>query len=257
MKNEHLIVNGLDVRYAEQGNGKVVLLLHGWGTNLATFDTLLTEWKDQNLRFVSVDLPGFGGSEVPKEAWDVLHYAKFVRALLDKLSIDQPYTLVGHSLGGRIAIKAVAKEILKPEHLVLVASAGSAKSKTARNTIFATVAKTGKVFLSIPPLSFFKNTLRKKLYSVAGSVDYLNAGNMKDTFLKIIHENLVSDARAIKTPTLLVWGENDTETPLNEATTLHSAINASRLKVVANAGHFVHEEQPKVVAEKIVQFTNL
>lgn len=257
MRNEHCIVDDLDIRYAEQGNGQVVLFLHGWGTSLSTFDSLTIELKEKNARFISIDLPGFGASEVPKEAWDVSRYAEFVRTFLNKFSIREPDIIVGHSLGGRIAIKALANDVLKPKQLVLVASAGSAESRSERNLAFLALAKTGKLFLSIPPFSFFRNSFRKKLYQAAGSTDYLNAGAMKETFLKIIRENLVSDAEKIKTPTLLVWGDKDTETPLKEANTLHNAIEGSKLEIIPNAGHFVHEERPKVVAEKIVQFTNL
>jgi len=257
MKDEHLIVNDLDVRYREQGKGHVVLLLHGWGTNLATFNKFVAEWSGQNKRFISLDLPGFGDSELPPTPWDVSAYASFVRDFLTKLTIDQPHVIVGHSLGGRIAIKCVSKRSLKPEYLILIASAGMAKPHSFRNVLFMIIAKIGKVVTSVPPLSFFRASFRKKLYVATGSSDYLNAGRMKGTFLKVVQENLADDAGKISVPTLLIWGGQDTETSLTEARTLHDTIKGSQLDIIPQAGHFVHEEKPKEVVKTIGAFIAL
>lgn len=252
VKNEHCIVDGVDVRFRDSGVGPVVLLLHGWGDTLATFDELIPELGGK--RFVRLDLPGFGGSEPPKRAWDVAKYAEFVRHFLDKLGVAEPDILLGHSFGGRIAIKGVASDILKPKHLILVASAGVAARGGARRSIFSMLAKMGKILTTFPPLSFFRERLREKLYRLAGSTDYLQAGAMKETFLKVISENLETDAGKIKVPTILVWGEHDAETPLEEARTLEKAIANSRLAIVLGAGHFVHREKPKETAERIRAF---
>ena len=257
MRTTHLIVNGKDVQYAEQGTGPVTLLLHGWGTNLHTFDELVKSWNPTNNRLIAIDLPGFGDSELPTAAWDVAAYVTFVRSFLNKLEIDEPDLIIGHSLGGRIAIKGVASNVFKPNKLVLVAAAGTAKTRSLRNRVFMIIAKIGKVVMSIPPLSIFKSTFRKKLYAAAGSTDYLNAGNMKATFLNIVQENLTDAAKKITIPTLLVWGDQDTETPLHEAETLHQAIHGSKLHVVPHAGHFVHIEQPQEVAHHLITFTTL
>ena len=183
MKASHLIVDDLDVYYTESGEGPVILLLHGWGTSLDTFTKFTNEWHITNKRFIALDLPGFGKSQSPKEAWDVSVYAQFVRDFLDKLSIVEPQIVVGHSLGGRIAIKAIAKKNLSPQRLLLIASAGTAEVHSFRNTLFALLAKIGKVFFSIPPFSFFKESFRRKLYAAAGSTDYLYSGPMKVSLL--------------------------------------------------------------------------
>ena len=77
---------------------------------------------------------------------------------------------------------------------------------------------------------------------------------MRETFKKIIQENLVSDARAITIPTLLVWGDKDTETPIAEAHRLKDAISGATLEILRGADHFAHQAQAKEVAEKIYQF---
>jgi pimeloyl-ACP methyl ester carboxylesterase len=252
MENERCIVDGVNVRFRDTGAGSVVLLLHGWGDTLATFDALIPELGDT--RSVRLDLPGFGESEPPGPPWDVSRYAVFVRHFLDKLGIAEPDVLVGHSFGGRIAIKGIASGILKPKHLILIASAGAAAQGGARRRVFSFFAKTGKFLTAFPPLSFFRERLREQLYRLAGSVDCLQAGLMRETFLKIISENLVADAAKMHVPTILVWGERDTETPLAEARVLEKAMANARLAIIPGAGHFVHRDLPKETAREIHAF---
>lgn len=256
MKNEHCIVDGVDTRFRDSGGaGQSVLLLHGWGDTLATFDALIGELGSK--RFVRLDLPGFGGSELPSEPWDVSRYAAFVRHFLDKLGIAEPDILVGHSFGGRIAIKGVASGLFRPKRLVLVASAGAAARGGARRRVFSLLAKAGKLLTVFPPFSLFKERLRRRLYETAGSADYLRAGSMRETFSNVVRENLVADATKIRIPTLLIWGEQDTETPLAEARVLERAISGSRLAIVPGAGHFVQRDRPRETVERIRAFITL
>jgi len=255
MENERCIVDGVNVRFRDTGAGPVVLLLHGWGDALVTFDALIHELGDN--RFIRLDLPGFGGSELPRSPWDVSRYATFVRHFLDKLGVAEPDILIGHSFGGRIAIKGVAAGTLKPKKIVLIASAGVAARGGARRSIFSILAKAGKFLAAFPPLSFFRERLRTRLYQLAGSTDYLQAGPLKETFLNVISENLRADAEKIKIPTLLVWGAHDAETPLEEARILEKTVTGARLAIVPGAGHFVHRERPKETAERINAFITL
>lgn len=255
MKDEHCIVDGVDVRFQDGGTGPLVLLLHGWGDTLATFDKLIPELGEK--RFVRLDLPGFGGSELPGELWDVSQYAAFVRHFLDKFGVAEPSVLVGHSFGGRVAIKGIASGLFKPKQLVLIASAGVVARGGARRGVFSLLAKAGKFLTAFPPLSLFRERLRRRLYRLAGSADYLQAGAMKETFLKVVSENLKADAEKIKIPTLLVWGERDTETPLAEARILEKTIGGARLDIIPEAGHFVHRDMLKETAERIKAFITL
>ncbi|HUD11637.1 MAG TPA: alpha/beta hydrolase, partial [Candidatus Saccharimonadia bacterium] len=189
-----VIVNDLAIEYLDQGSGPVMLMLHGWKDSLQTFNPLMPELLKM-WRVVRVDLPGFGASEVPKSAWTLLDYVQFVHAFCTKLDI-KPEVLVGHSLGGRIVIRGVSSGELRPKKVILIASAGLAKTKTARNRSFSALAKVGKVVTLIPPFVFWRRKLREKLYQSAGS-DYLGAGEMKETFLNIIQEDLSMDAKLI------------------------------------------------------------
>jgi len=249
MKN--LIVDGLSISYRDVGTGPVTLFLHGWGTSSASFESLIHEYDTQNRRVIAVDAPGFGKSELPPVAWSVGDYAAFVRHFLDKLDVTQPEIIVGHSFGGRIAIKGVAEGIFKPRQLVLIASAGMA-SPGLRQRFFSFLLRGAKPFGALPPFSFIKNSLQKKLRSS----DYARAGALKATFLKVVKENLRNDAEKINLPTLLIWGVNDTETPLTEARLLHEAIKNSKLEVIAGEGHFIHQEAPLKVVGVMNAFTS-
>lgn len=237
--------------YRDEGQGPVVLMLHGWKDDLHTFDALVPVLADK-YRVVRLDLPGFGGSDMPSSAWKLGDYAGFVKAFADKLQINVE-TLIGHSLGGRITIKGTAEGTFAPRRIVLIASAGIAKRKTSRNVALRVVAKIGKAATALWPLNIFRRSLRRKLYEKIGS-DYFAAGALKDTFVNIIEEDLQVAASQISVPALLVWGSADTTTPLGDGKRLQGLIKGSRLHIVEGAGHFVHREHPNDVARAIDEF---
>lgn len=246
-----IIVQNLVTEYLDEGTGKVVLFLHGWQDNFHTFDSLVSLLSPTQ-RIIRLDLPGFGKSEVPKEAWNLDNYIQFVKDFIEKLDI-QVYTLVGHSFGGRIAIKGEATNNLQAQKIILIGSAGIAINRTFRNLILKLLAKIGGLITYIPPLIFWREGLRKRMYSFIGS-DYLNTGKLKETFLNIISEDLSASAKKITTPTLLIWGESDTVTPLSDGKQLAGQIADSKLKVISGAGHFVHKEKSQEVAKLVHEF---
>ncbi len=245
-----IIVQNIATEYEDSGQGTVVLMLHGWKDSLNTFDGLVLRLA--GYRVIRVDMPGFGNSEEAKEAWGVGEYVEFVRAFIEKIGIT-PEVIIGHSFGGRVSIKGVGSGVLKPKQLVLIASAGLARRRTLKNHLFAGVAKIGRALTSIPPLSFWQNTIRRALYDALGS-DYFRAGSLKDTFVKVVSEDLSAYAAKISIPTLLIWGRQDASTPLMQGEKIHDIIEDSQLDLVNGAGHFVHREQPEKVAEFINDF---
>lgn len=248
-----IIVDNLALRYRDEGRGPVVVLLHGWGQELTTFDEL-TATLVNHFRVIRVDLPGFGQSQRPSTVWGVLNYVKVVRNLLNKLNIEQPFALIGHSFGGRVAIKGAATGILSPKKLVCIDSAGINSSNNIRNLSFKFVAKAGKWALKLPFLAPLRKPLRRKLYSAAGATDYLDAGPMRQIFLKTIKEDLRDEAKKIRIPTLFVWGADDEVTPLWEAREMSNRIQASVVRVVKEAGHFSYLDQPQKVAKITTEF---
>src|SRR5690606_16442194 len=94
-----VVVDGLLTQYEQQGSKRpVILLVHGWGDRLQTYDTLVGKLAKSHT-IVRLDLPGFGATEPPKTTWGLEDYAEFIAHFLDKLSL-KPSAMVGHSNGG-------------------------------------------------------------------------------------------------------------------------------------------------------------
>lgn len=246
-----VIVQNLSTEYQDEGDGRVMLFLHGWKDDLHTFDALASLLPHER-RIIRLDLPGFGESEAPKETWNLDDYVKFVKGFTQKIDVEVE-TLVGHSFGGRIAIKSEAAKTLRAKKIVLIGSAGAAKSRMFRNSLLKFLAKLWGLIMYIPPLIFWRERVRKSAYAFIGS-DYMSAGALKETFLKIISDDVRASAKKIITPTLLIWGESDTETPLSDGKRLFQLIIGSRLEVISGAGHFVHKEKPEQVAKLVQEF---
>lgn len=247
-----VIIDHIPVRYIDEGTGPIVVLLHGWGADLDTFNSLAQELQ-ATFRVIRLDFPGFGQTPRPTQDWGVGQYAEFLQKFLVKLRLE-PFALIGHSFGGRVILKSVGSGLVQTQKIILLASAGIQKSKSVRNKSFALVAKVGKVVTALPGLSRLQTSLRKKLYQAAGSEDYLNAGNMKQIFLKVIHEDLQEDAVRIQIPTLLIWGEQDDTTPVEDGQQLHTQIKNSEFTVIPQAGHCVYADAAPEVTRKIKEF---
>lgn len=244
------IVDSLLTNYSQQGKGKDLLLIHGWGDSNETFSALSKELPKQ-FRLTVVDLPGFGKTQMPSEVWNLKDYAHFVRQFCDKVAI-KPQVIVGHSNGAAVIIKAVAAGEIKPEKLVLIGAAGIRDQQKLRKAGLKVIAKTGKVATFWLPKRH-KKKLQKKLYGAAGS-DMLVAPHLQETFKKTVAEDVQKEAATITIPTLLIYGENDRATPPSYGELYHRLIPHSRFKLVKDAEHFVHQEEPQQVARLIEEF---
>lgn len=245
-----IMVDGLLTAYDRRGSGRVVVILHGWGDRAAGLQGLQKELA-KGFDVIALDLPGFGGTQAPFKTWGLDDYAQFVSHFLDKLDA-QAYALVGHSNGGAVAIKAIARGYMRPDRLVLLASAGIRGERAGRNRTLGYVAKVGKV-LAMPLPKRAQRALRRRLYASVGS-DLLVAEHLEDTFKRVVAEDVRSDAAEVAVPTLLMYGENDEATPVRYGQLLREQIKDSKLEVVPEAGHFVHLDAPSVVAEKVKEF---
>lgn len=251
------VVDGILVHYQEAGDkyAPVALLLHGWAADIKSF-AKLAEHLQKQFRVIRLDMPGFGGSEQPSPDWRIADYAQFVAHFAAKINLHDITLLVGHSFGGRVSIKAIAGGLLTPRQLVLLDSGGVQHSRDARNQVYKAIAKTGKAVTMLPGLRKFQGKLRRALYKSAGSTDYLNAGVMKQIFLNTINEDLRADAAKITVPTLLIWGANDDQTPVEDGKILAEAIKGSNLQVIPNAGHYVQLDAPDKVQQYITEFVS-
>ncbi len=246
-----VIVDGLATEYRDEGQGLVILMLHGWMNAVDSFDEI-TKRLHNSHRIIRVDLPGFGGTERPQDSWDVGKYASFVAHFIEKIGLGT-YALVGHSFGGRITIKGASEGILRPSRIILIGAAGIPRKRTLYHKLLTALAKIAKFFTAIPPLSIWRQQIRKKVYERIGS-DYFLAGRLSDIYLKVIKEDLSVHATNISVPTLLLWGENDTATPVADGKKFATLVKGSILKTYPNVGHFVHQERPDEVVAEIKKF---
>ena len=242
-----IIVNNLATEYTEDGQGPTVLMLHGWWRNISDFDAIVRKLKEK-YRIIRVDLPGFGGTEMPKDkVWNLNDYANFIKSFIEKIDI-KPNILLGHSFGGRI----ILKDQFGAEKLVLISAAG-VKAKKWRKSLFMALAKIGDLVSYVPPLLFVRQKLKNKFYKAIGS-DYLESGHMKEVFKAVVEEDLTLSASKIEMPTLLIWGEKDIVTPLEDGKKLSGLIKNSKFEIIPNTGHFSFVEKPEDVADLIQKF---
>lgn len=237
-------VNGIKINYEQKGKGELIVLLHGWGSNIKLFANLI-ELLSKKYMVVAMDMPGFGESEEPPSAWCVDDYAKFVIDFLSDYDTKK-VMLLGHSFGGRVIIKLNSRNDLPFEitKVILVDSAGILPPKSNKKSFRTYYYKAGKAILStgiaqkIAPDAL--ENFRKKM----GSADYAAASPlMRQVLVKTVNEDLEPLLPNIKCPTLLVWGVNDTATPLSDGEKMEKLIPDAGLVKLENAGHYSFLEQ--------------
>ena len=246
-----IVVDSLLTHYEQTGSGKqTVVMVHGWGDSLATFD-VLAQKLSKTYTVVTVDLPGFGTTQAPQDIWGLEEYASFIASFVSKLKL-RVHVFIGHSNGGSVLIKGLANNTLNCEKLVLVASAGIRDQEKAKRTALKVIAKSGKAATFWLPNSQ-KQKLRKKLYGTIGS-DLMVAPHMQETFKRTVRQDVQADARKLSVPTLLIYGTKDTATPVVYGEIYDQLINNSTLVKIENASHFVHQENPNEVFNCIKDF---
>lgn len=247
----HIVVDGLLTHYELEGEGKLVLVLHGWGDSAAGLKDLRAALA-KYYQVLAPDLPGFGATQAPKEVWDLDNYSDWLTALLDKLELKQPYAIIGHSNGGALAVRSVSMATLTPKRLVLLAASGVRTGSQLKRFTLKIIAKTGNVATLWMPERYRRN-LRQSLYGVAGS-DMLVVPELQDTFKKTVRQDVQGDAAGIELPTLLIFAANDKAIPVADSKQYHDLIKHSQLEVIKDAGHFVHLDQPQRVTKLIEEF---
>lgn len=251
-------IDGIKINYECRGEGAPVVLLHGWGANIKLFDALMT-LISKKYKAIALDLPGFGLSSEPPVPWTVSDYTKLVTDFISSLGISD-VILLGHSFGGRIIIKMMANGNLpfKVSKIILTGAAGIKPKKT-----FAQKAKlyaykiSKKVLLCAPVKKAFPDAL-EKLRQKNGSSDYSSATPvMRATLVNAVNEDLLPLISKICVPTLLIWGTNDTATPISDGEKMEELIADSGLVRVEGAGHYAFLEQPYFFGRVVSSFLNI
>ncbi|HSX07654.1 MAG TPA: alpha/beta hydrolase [Candidatus Saccharimonadales bacterium] len=246
-----VVVDSLLTQYEALGRGRVVVMLHGWGDRAAGLAGL-QQALARKYRVIAVDLPGFGATQPPITTWGIEDYAQFVAHFLQKIGLHEIYAIVGHSNGGAVAIRGLSRGILQAEKLVLLAAAGIRSTEGMRKFGFKVLAKSGKAATVWLPAAQ-RQKMRQKLYKAAGS-DMLIVPELQETFKKTVSQDVQDDAAKLTLPVLLLYGEKDTETPAIYGRQYHELMADSTLEVLADAGHFIHLDQPEKVKNAVEGF---
>lgn len=221
--------------------GEDILLLHGYGSKKESFYYQINFLKNY-FRVTAVDFPCFGASEPTDEAWGVKEYADWLLKFMDVTGLDCPHILA-HSFGARVALKLFSVENTRVNKLVLTGGAGLVKPRTPR--YMRQVKRYRRVKRLFPRFA-------EKHF---GSEEYKSLSPlMKQSFKKIVNEDLSDCALKIKAPTLLIYGRDDIATPpLEEGQTFNALIQKSVLEVM-DGGHFCFSEHPKEFNFKLFRF---
>ncbi len=228
-----------------QGSSRVVLL-HGWGCDVSLMKPV-ADFLAQDMQVLSIDFPGHGQSSRPPEPWGVPEYAEATLEVLRQLNF-LPCAVIAHSFGGRIVAQLAAEDSTLFTKIILTGAAGIKKPQTEESRkrseefkklkTLCQTAKKMKIFGSLP------DKMEEKLRQKYGSRDY-NAldAEMRQTFVKVISLDLSDRYAKIQQPTLLIWGDQDTETPLWMGRQMEKDIPDAGLVVLEGGTHFAYLEQ--------------
>lgn len=219
-----------------------VLALHGWGRSHADFDVVLA-----GLDALAPDLPGFGATPPPPEAWGSDGYADLVAILLDETAPQ--IVLVGHSFGGRVAVRLAARHPQRIAALVLSGAPVAPRPQDAPRKKPATAFRAGR---ALQRAGLLGDARMEELRRRHGSVDYRAAeGMVRQVLVKVLAEEYATDLARVSCPVELVWGRADSETPLAAAEQLAAALPTALLHVCEEAGHLVPVEDPAALRAAI------
>ncbi len=243
----NIVVDGYNICVKTTGTGdKTVVILQGWGTDLGVYDSVAGAIDGIRYRVIQFDFPGFGGSDEPKEPWDVDGFADFFCKFMETMQIKQA-TLIGHSYGGRVIIKLAARESIPFEitNIILIDSAGVLPVRTTAQKWKIRKYKILKKFLNMKLIYAMFPEVIDDWRSRQGSADYRNATPMmRQCMVKAVNEDLTKLLPKIRQEVLLIWGDQDTATPIRDAHIMEEKIPNCGLAVIPGTGHFSFLEKP-------------
>jgi len=242
-----------DIYYEKYGTGKDnILILPGWGDTRGTFNNLISVLKN-NFTIYILDYPGFGNSSFPNRDLDIYDYSNLIEEFIKQNQINDPI-IISHSFGGRISIILAGLEKINIKKMILIDAAGIKRKKKFKIRLKQFIYKTLKKIGLILP-NKLKTKYQNKLINIFGSNDYKNLDpNIRKTFIKVINEDLTKYLKNINTSTLLIWGENDKDTPLDDGKLMNVLIEDSGLIIIPNASHFPYLEYPYYINKIILEF---
>ena len=225
----------------QQGEGKDLVFLHGYLSSKESFYPQINYFS-RHFRVTAPDLPGFGGSELIPAAWSVGEYADWLEGFLKERGIVFP-CVIAHSFGGRVAIKCLARGLI--DRAVLTGCAGIVRRRTL------------SYHLKVKSYRLVRKFAPRFAEAKFGSAEYRSLSPlMRESYKKIVNEDLREEAKRIARPVLYLNGERDRETPLSSVKILHECTAGSRLAVLKGCGHFAHLDEPLLFNLAAEEFLN-
>ncbi len=235
-------INNVDINYEIYGEGKEVILLHGWGQNIEMMKPIGDRICDKN-KVIIIDLPGHGKSGEPSYVWSIDDFVLMLKEFVDFLNIKKPI-LIGHSFGGKISLLYASRfEVSK---LILF---GSPYKKNIQKLSLKT--KVLKSLKKVPVINKLEGFAKKHI----GSEDYRNATPiMRDILVLTVNLDITEDVKKIKCPTFIVWGSLDEAVSVDDAYELEKLIPDAGLVVYEGCSHYAYLERINEVSRAIRSF---
>lgn len=220
-----IFIDGRHVALVSAGEGKDVLFLHGYMSCKESFYYNIEDFKG-SFRVTAPDFPGFGASAPLGGAWSVGDYCEWLKKFIYQAGLKRPH-IVAHSFGARVAIKLAAGTPGLVDKLIITGGAGLVKPRTRAYKRRVAAYRFVKRFAP----NFAENRFGSKEYRQLSPI-------MRESYKKIVNEDLRGDAAKIAARTLLIYGADDAVTPAaEEGRTFCQCIARSELKIIAG-GHF-------------------
>ena len=217
------------------------MFLHGYLSSKESFYPQINYFS-RRFRVTAPDLPGFGGSDRIPAAWSVGEYADWLEGFLKERGIVFPH-VIAHSFGGRVAIKCLARGLI--DRAVLTGCAGIVRRRTL------------SYHLRVKSYRLVRKFAPRFAEAKFGSAEYRSLSPlMRESYKKIVNEDLREEAKRIARPVLYLNGERDRETPLSSVKILHECTAGSQLAVLKGCGHFAHLEEPLLFDLAAEEFLN-
>lgn len=258
-------VQGMPVHYRRAGEGPALLLLHGTGATLHTWEGWTTELRD-SFDVISVTLPAFGlTGPHPDEDYSISAYVDFVEAFARKTGLEEFY-LAGNSLGGLIAWEYALDYPKRVRKLILLNASGWPREKEMPLALrLARIPVFKQLLQRITPRALFRKSL-DEVYANPDQVSdvlvdryfnlFLREGNRK-AYVQRLNQTYVPDPMRLSElaiPTFILWGEQDAWIPVADAYRFDKTLPNSQLMVYPDAGHVPMEEWPERTAEDVRSF---
>lgn len=242
----------ITIYYEKYGDHKKsIVILPGWGDNRKTFSYMIDFLKNFFTIYI-LDYPGFGNSPFPNKDLTIYDYSELIYQWIQEIA-SEDVILIGHSFGGRIITTLLGYYHYSFQNIILMNSAGIKPRKTLTNKIRTFTYKFLKRIKCFVPKKF-RNSYQNYLFSKFASKDYKNLDSkMMQTFKNVVNEDLKPYLKYIKAKTLLIWGNLDDATPIQDANTMHKLISNSELVVIDGTNHFTYLQRPQLMNQIIYE----